>query len=325
MNGQSAFDKRRNKMSRKITKEVFLQRFYQRYPEAKIDVLTYDSLKKFCKIKCLICGKVYSKPRAEGFLSSWKCCEGNNESKIELIKRLCNESGEYQFIKQLDALHIVIKHLKCGNELTKSVQSAISSPCSCPICNTQSQKLRITLQDAQKQLDDAFGGSIQVLFFDGVDSKKSQFRCNQCGLIFNQSHYNLVTKCRGCPKCDQRRSKGEKAMRKWLDEHQFEYQEQIHFKELGQLSFDFGIIQNNQIIALIEVQGEQHYKEVFHYPSRPNYFKIQQLHDQQKRDFCKKQNIPLYEIVNISGKLKNLDILSDLSNSTTISVKESTL
>ena len=108
-------------MSRKITKEVFLQRFYQRYPEAKIDVLTYDSLKKFCKIKCLICGKVYSKPRAEGFLSSWKCCEGNNESKIELIKRLCNESGEYQFIKQLDALHIVIKHLKCGNELTKSV------------------------------------------------------------------------------------------------------------------------------------------------------------------------------------------------------------
>ena len=111
---------------------------------------TYDSLKKFCKIKCLICGKVYTKPRAEGFLSSWKCCEGNNESKIELIKRLCNESGEYQFIKQLDALHIVIKHLKCGNELTKSVQSAISSPCSCPICNTQSQKLRITLQDAQK-------------------------------------------------------------------------------------------------------------------------------------------------------------------------------
>ena len=150
MNGQSAFDKRRNKMSRKITKEVFLQRFYQRYPEAKIDVLTYDSLKKFCKIKCLICGKVYSKPRAEGFLSSWKCCEGNNESKIELIKRLCNESGEYQFIKQLDALHIVIKHLKCGNELTKSVQSATLSPCSCPICNTQSQKLRITLQDAQK-------------------------------------------------------------------------------------------------------------------------------------------------------------------------------
>lgn len=45
-------------------------------------------------------------------------------------------------------------------------------------------------------------------------------------------------------------------MRKWLDEHQFEYQEQIHFKELGQLSFDFGIIQNNQIVALIEVQGE---------------------------------------------------------------------
>ena len=86
-------------MSRKITKEIFLQRFYQRYPDAKIEVLVYDSLRKPGQIRCLICGEIHSKPRAEGFISSWECCEGNNESKVKLIKRLCDESGDYQFIK----------------------------------------------------------------------------------------------------------------------------------------------------------------------------------------------------------------------------------
>lgn len=86
-------------MSKKITKGIFLQRFYQRYPDAKIEVLAYDSLNKPCQVKCLICGKIHSKPRAVGFIQSWNCCEGNNESKIELIKRLCNEDGDYQFIK----------------------------------------------------------------------------------------------------------------------------------------------------------------------------------------------------------------------------------
>lgn len=38
-----------------------------------------------------------------------------------------------------------------------------------------------------------------------------------------------------------------------------------------------------------------------------------------------KIEILIYEIINNSGRLKNLDILSDLSNSTTISAKESTL
>ena len=49
------------------------------------------------------------------------------------------------------------------------------------------------------------------------------------------------------------------------------------------------------------------------------------MHDEQKREFCKEHNIPLFEIINNSGKLTNLDILDKfLSNSTTISAKEST-
>jgi len=312
-------------MSRKITKDIFLERFNQRFPEAQIEILEYISLKNACKIKCRLCGKEFNKTRAESFLKSWSCCNGKNESKFNLVDRLCKADGHYEIVKILDPTHLIIKHLDCGNEITKTIQSAVSAPCSCKFCNTQSEKLRISLNDAQEQLNEIFEGNITVLFFDGVDSKKSQYRCNKCGLIFNQSYYNLISKCRGCPKCDARRSKGETAMRKYLDENGIKYKEQVNFKELGRLKFDFGILdKEDKIISLIEVQGDQHFKEVFRYPSRPDYFLIQQFHDEQKREWCKSKNIPLYEIINDCGKLLNLDILSNL-NSTTISVKESTI
>ena len=312
-------------MSRAITKEEFLKRFTTKFPSAEIEIIDYVSLKKPCKVQCLKCGKIIEKTRAEGFLTAWPCCEGKNETKVDLVKRLCDEDGHYKFIKQIDSRTVIIKHLDCGNEMTKSIQAAISAPCSCAQCGTQGQKLRISIQEAQKQLDETFEGNLEILFFDGVDSKASQYRCKKCGLIFNQSHYNLLAKCRGCPKCDQRRSKGELSMRKWLEERQITYKEQISFAELGGLRFDFGVYEGDILRALIEVQGEQHFREVFHYPSRPDYFKTQIMHDEQKREFCKEHNIPLFEIINNSGKLTNLDILDKfLSNSTTISAKEST-
>lgn len=297
-------------MSRKVTKEVFYQRFQDRYPEAVIKILEYNGLKSSCKIKCLKCGKEIEKKRAESFLTSFPCCEGNNETKIELIKRLCEKDEGYEFIKQVDSTHVIIKHLCCGSEFKKSIQAAISAPCICSECQSQSKKLRLTKSQAQQQLDESFLGSIEVVFFDGVDSKKSQFRCKKCGLLFNQSYYNLLKKCRGCPKCDQRKSKGERAMRKYLEEKGKEYREQVRISDLGRLSFDFEIISSSgETICFIEVQCEQHYREVFKYKNRSNYFLIQQEHDQQKRDWCKKWGYPLYEIISEDGILKNLDIL----------------
>lgn len=307
-------------MSRKITKEEFMLRFQKRFPKAEIEILDYHSIKKPAKIQCKKCNKIFEKARAESFLNNWCCCGKEYEDYLSRIKRLCKEDGHYQFIKKIDYQNVIIKHLDCGNEIKKTIQAASNSPCSCKYCQTGKQKLSLTKEQAQKQLDEVFLGQIELLSYDGVDSKKSQFRCKKCGLIFTQSHWVLIHGCRGCPKCDQRRSKGERAMRKWLDEHGLEYKEQIHFSELPRLSFDFGIYENDKLKCLIEIQGEQHFRPVFYYPERPNAFERQIQHDEEKRKFCKEKNIPLYEIINKSGKLINLDILS---NSTTISVKES--
>lgn len=308
-------------MSRKVTQEEFVKRVKQYYPDAEFEVLKYHSLKKPTTIRCLYCETIHERSRAEFFIKNWPCCGKNEESSYEKIVRLCKENGHFEVVKKVDSLHLIMRHLDCGNEFKKTIQAAIAAPCACQFCQTQGKKLRISKEDAQKQLDEIFNGEIELLSFDGVDSKNSKFRCLKCGLIFSRSYYVQVHGCRGCPKCDQRKSKGERNMRNWLEERKIIYKEQIRFSELPRLAFDFGVYDDKgNLKYLIEVQGEQHFKEVFHYPSRPNYFKTQQEHDEQKRAFCKEKGIPLYEILNSSGKLTNLEILP---NSTTISCGES--
>lgn len=61
--------------------------------------------------------------------------------------------------------------------------------------------------------------------------------------------------------------------------------------------FDFALFdENNKLLALIEYQGRQHYEySGFGWDNQENYQKTIN-HDIQKRNWCQKLNIPLYEI-----------------------------
>lgn len=69
------------------------------------------------------------------------------------------------------------------------------------------------------------------------------------------------------------------------------------------LRFDFAIFSKNKLIALIEHQGEQHYdNSAWHTTTL-------ELHDSMKKEYCLKNNIPLYEILykeNLEEKLKEI-------------------
>ena len=99
-----------------------------------------------------------------------------------------------------------------------------------------------------------------------------------------------------CPKCNE--SKGEKTIAKHLIKHGVPYEPQYKFEDCidkSPLRFDFFVINK----FLIEYQGEQHYMPV-RFGSKTT-TAIEVLHstkrrDQIKRDWCKKNNIPLIEI-----------------------------
>lgn len=77
------------------------------------------------------------------------------------------------------------------------------------------------------------------------------------------------------------------------------------FIDLPNSRFDFAIIDNNQIIRLIEFDGEQHFKDV---PSWGG-LKLQQQRDEIKNNYCKEKNIPLIRIPYYEQENITLDLL----------------
>lgn len=89
----------------------------------------------------------------------------------------------------------------------------------------------------------------------------------------------------GCPICSE--SKGEAAISLWLDEQGIEYEREYSFNGLtgvgGELlRFDFVVKNKCEIVALIEYDGEFHFKKVY---EGDGFEKIRE-HDLRKNKYC---------------------------------------
>lgn len=117
----------------------------------------------------------------------------------------------------------------------------------------------------------------------------------ECGNIHYASTNSLNTGA--ISSCGCLRSKGECKINNLLFENNVNYQTQFWFNDLkdkNYLYFDFAILdENGKVKSLIEYQGIQHYfPEVLH----GNWKNTPQIHDELKKEYCKKNNIPLIEI-----------------------------
>lgn len=307
-------------MSKKITIEEFMKRFRRNYPEAKIKLLNYTAISNPLTIRCVRCGKKYTKARARDFLNTFACCGAHPEvKKIDKLKKIYETSQEFEFVKQCNKDYFIVHHNKCGQDLKRVITAALDKPFACKYCQTAKFSQMISIEEVQSSLDERFFGEIQILDYNG-QLKKNHYKCLKCGLIFVQQQTSLM-QSRGCPKCDRCKSKGETFIANLLTDKRINYREQVSVEELPLQHFDFCVYDNdNNPIYFIEVQGEQHRerREIF----KDSLEKIQER-DQRKRQYCLQRNIPLYELIYQKGKFINLDILP--LDSTTISEKESTL
>jgi hypothetical protein len=110
-------------------------------------------------------------------------------------------------------------------------------------------------------------------------------------------------------------SKGEDKITKLLNSARVTYDREIIVPRLtgkkgAPLRFDFGIYKNNQLIVLIEFDGEQH----FHYTSHFNKTKSDFIYrcgcDRKKNEWALKNNILLYRIP--YWELDNINSFSNL-------------
>lgn len=152
-------------------------------------------------------------------------------------------------------------------------------------------------------------GKITVLKEIGhSQSRDIVWECQcECGNIFFSTTHNLRDKrsisC-GCTK-----SIGEYNIAQCLSKNNISFKKEYTFsdlKDIYYLRYDFAIFdKNNNLIRLIEFDGEQHYQDVSFFNSNEK----TKEHDRQKNEYAKKNNIPLIRIPYAEKNNINLELL----------------
>lgn len=188
---------------------------------------------------------------------------------------------------------------KCGNKVIvrgKSLRNGNTKSCGC----YQKERAAQSNMDRVGNLVGQRFGKLQVIseagFITHTNGKRSRiYNClcdcgNYCQIQHQYLAFGDTTSC-GCI-----RSKGEFQIEQLLKEHNINFQREYSFENLKDklsLRFDFAIFNDkNELLGLIEYQGEQHY-------CKSNGFYSEDLikHDKMKIDFCNKNNIKLKHII----------------------------
>lgn len=219
------------------------------------------------------------------------------EYKGNLPNRFINIKGDkYNYLEVLYLVGFKNKRsewlCKCHNcgkytiVNSHNLRTGHTKSCGCLV----SEKLRIDLTGQTF-------GCLEVLEYDKSINENPYWkvRCNNCNKEYSVCGYALKKQF----SCGCISSPGEKKITELLLKNKISFSTQKTFEGLvgrnnNKLRFDFAIYMNGILSHLIEMQGIQHYYNVFNIPEEEYNYRLSL--DDKKREWCKKNNIPLIEI-----------------------------
>lgn len=231
---------------------------------------------------------------------------GNTYGYLTVIDRAENDSeGRAKWLCQC----------KCGNQIVvrgKSLRNGNTKSCG---CYQKERAAQSNMERVENIIGKRFGKLVVIEeagFVTRPNGKRNRlYNCQcDCGNICQVQHQYLTfgdTISCGCI-----RSKGEFEIRNILENKNIKFKQEYSFEDLKDkdcLRFDFALLnENNELLALIEFQGEQHFNK-----SNGFYKEIIVEHDKMKVEYCKNKDIKLYHIIysdNIEKRLE--EILNEL-------------
>lgn len=278
--------KQKNLTGQKKGKLIYLK------PSRKVGKRTYWWMQ--CE-----CGEIVEKRIDAESLSCPNCAK--QHKKEILSNKLMNDLTGQKFNKltvlylKEKQYHKIIWHCKCdcGNECDVSSSSLISG-------NTKScgclKKKNSYFTNFKKDLTGLKFQYLTVL--EETDKRiygKIIWKCQcDCGNIVFLNTSSLTsgntTSC-GC----KTQSLGALNIENILKENNIKYKKEYVIHDLLGHRFDFAIINNDDLVRLIEFDGEQHYKSTGGWNS-PEALKIRQKQDKIKNEYAISHNIPLVRI-----------------------------
>jgi len=167
--------------------------------------------------------------------------------------------------------------------------------------------------DKKKLTKDQFIKKSNKIHNNKYDYSKVKYKNNRSKIVIICPQHGEFTQKpshhmqgRGCLICNE--SKGEKEISKILNQLKIRYKREYKFKELGQKRFDFALFEKykRKPFAVIEYQGEQHYKPIrfngISIEKSKKQFKIIKNNDKIKKQFCCKNKINYISIPYIKYK-----------------------
>lgn len=270
------------------------------FPESNITLIDYKGMRTGGIIQCNKCGKQEIINNFEALFAArkGKFCNNCEKDKSKTFKHLQKELDK-EYIKLLEWNGTNNKSkfqcLRCGHIFKKFVTKDFNGQI-CPNCFQVYNKF--TFEQGQELLNKKGNNEYLLLQYKGTNDK-SLIKHKNCGFCYT-ARLSDFEKTKGCPKCYKKYSKGEQLVAQFLDNNNYYYVRQKRFDDLSRYSFDFCVRLNNQEV-LLEVQGQQHYKEVEVFDD----FEKQIERDKIKKEYCLVNNIPLIEIP--YWELKNVE------------------
>jgi len=287
------------------THNQFIEEVYSLVKDEYTIIGTYINAKTKLIIQHNICGNLLD-ITPHGFLTGSRCsrCSGvAHKTTEEFIEEVFNLVGEEYTIvgKYINAKKkIKIRHNIC-NHIWNTEPTNFLSGKRCPRCSviTQADQKRKSHKIFVKEIYDLVGDEYDVLGEYMGSFTNILIRHNTCNNTYEVTPHSFLTGTR-CPKCKSLSSKGEKIIKRILDQLNIYFIPQKHFngcRNKHTLIFDIYLPKEN---ICIEYQGIQHFEPI-DFSGRGEKWAKQQLKESKKRDgikknFCKLNNIELLEI-----------------------------
>ncbi len=218
--------------------------------------------------------------------------------KIIRSRKIHGDKYDYSKIDKSAKMHQKVEIIcKIHGPFSQSIKSHILKRAGCPRC----------AGNARKTTEEFIAGAIKV-HGDRYDYSKVNYICSATKVIIICKEHGEFTQQpgnhlggHGCMQCNREESKGERAVRIFLEEHNISFEREKRFKtcrDKKSLPFDFFIPSKK---LCIEYDGNQHYDmKYFTYikkiKDKEKAFKTTQYHDMLKNEWCKENDIELIRI-----------------------------
>lgn len=319
------------KMNKKYNKETYYSHLMKLLPESNFSLDIYTGTEEPCEITCNICKNHYIFSEAEkisrrarrGNKNVCKKCEKNDwtakQKEAEYkAQYLLSKKGTIELVGKIKSWasrdNVTWKCKKCNHMFERSPYVLFSqNHLTCPWCETH--PFEYSEEMIKQKSSELWGQEYTFLNIDKIKNKNGSKRAlvchNKCGFKYSVSLWNFLHG-QGCPKC--KASHGEKKVRDYLQKNNIIFLEQKIIKINDSfLKLDFYLEQKNGKKFAIEYNGIQHYQPVEYFNGEAG-FKAQQQRDNNKKQYCKENNIELIVIPYFDESLLNSQELAQRLN-----------